>query len=249
MNNKINTTLVYAKHVKVSAIIIYLVFCLSNLGLMGWTSWMLCYVGTSIISSTKFDSKIWVRSFNRDHSPHHTTVRSYIWYHHCIRQKHQQTSWSEKSEEGTTILKRFGRVCSTVKHSSKSCIDCCFYFTVLLKVLKKHHHWDAGQKKTGLSVWITGLLVNNVSIVLHLHLVTIYACNIGILAGMWPCGTITLLRELFLAESKSQVYGHLHQFLQSVPSTASNLSKLQHCHVVLFMYMHRYCETKYKNPY
>lgn len=97
--NKINTTLVYAKDVKVSAIIIYLVFCLSNLGLMGWTSWMLCYVGTSIISSTKFDSKIWVRSFNRDHSPHHTTVRSYIWYHHCIRQKHQQTSWSEKNKE------------------------------------------------------------------------------------------------------------------------------------------------------
>ncbi len=41
--------------------------------------------------------------------------------------------------------------------------------------------------------------------------------------GMWPCGVITLLRELFLAESKAQVYGHLHQFLQSAPATASNL--------------------------
>ena len=36
---------------------------------------------------------------------------------------------------------------------------------------------------------------------------------------------ITFVRELFLAESKSQVYGHLHQFLQSAPSTASNLSR------------------------
>ena len=43
---------------------------------------------------------------------------------------------------------------------------------------------------------------------------------------MWPCGIVTLISELFLAESKAQVYGHLHQFLQSVPTTASNLSKL-----------------------
>ena len=27
----------------------------------------------------------------------------------------------------------------------------------------------------------------------------------GIFAGMWPCGVITLIRELFIAESKSQV--------------------------------------------
>ena len=47
----------------------------------------------------------------------------------------------------------------------------------------------------------------------------------GILARIWPCGVITLLRELFLAESISQVYGHLHQFLQSEPSATFNLSK------------------------
>ena len=47
----------------------------------------------------------------------------------------------------------------------------------------------------------------------------------GILAGMWPCGVVTLISELFLAESKCQVYGHLHQFLQSVPASAANLSK------------------------
>jgi hypothetical protein len=43
---------------------------------------------------------------------------------------------------------------------------------------------------------------------------------------MWPCGVITLLSELFVAERKAQVYGHFHQFLQSAPATASNLSKL-----------------------
>ena len=48
--------------------------------------------------------------------------------------------------------------------------------------------------------------------------------GIGILVGMWPCGVIALLRELFLAESKAQVYGHLHEFLKSAPAAAANLS-------------------------
>ena len=55
-------------------------------------------------------------------------------------------------------------------------------------------------------------------------------CNvvfyIGILAGMWPCGVISFIRELFIAESKAQVYGHLHQFLQSNPDTAKKLRNL-----------------------
>ena len=46
----------------------------------------------------------------------------------------------------------------------------------------------------------------------------------GILAGMWPCGVITFIRELFVAESKSQVYGHVHQFLQDNHETALHLS-------------------------
>ena len=59
----------------------------------------------------------------------------------------------------------------------------------------------------------------------------------GILAGMWPCGIVTLISELFLAESKSQVYGHLHQFLQSVPTIATNLSKSIHlCHQLCLPY-------------
>ena len=55
------------------------------------------------------------------------------------------------------------------------------------------------------------------------------------LAGVWPCGIITLLRELFVAESKSQVYGHLHQFLQDYSETA-------HCLSVLII-VHSICVT------
>lgn len=35
-----------------------------------------------------------------------------------------------------------------------------------------------------------------------MHLTTL-----GILAGIWPCGIITLISELFISESKTQVYG------------------------------------------
>ena len=39
----------------------------------------------------------------------------------------------------------------------------------------------------------------------------------GILAGIWPCGIITLLDEVFVAESISQVYGSVHSLLHSNP--------------------------------
>jgi hypothetical protein len=42
---------------------------------------------------------------------------------------------------------------------------------------------------------------------------------------MWPCGVITCFNELFVSESKSQVYAYLHEFLRSAPAMASNLSK------------------------
>jgi len=48
---------------------------------------------------------------------------------------------------------------------------------------------------------------------------------IGVLAMMWPCGVISSLSELYNAESKSQVYGQLHDFLRNLPNVASNLSK------------------------
>ena len=41
---------------------------------------------------------------------------------------------------------------------------------------------------------------------------------------MWPCGVITSLSELFNSESKSQVYGYLHDFLRNLPEVASKLS-------------------------
>lgn len=37
----------------------------------------------------------------------------------------------------------------------------------------------------------------------------------GILAGIWPCGVITLACELFGSESLSQVYGQLHYFFST----------------------------------
>ena len=49
---------------------------------------------------------------------------------------------------------------------------------------------------------------------------------IGILAGIWPCGIITLADELFLTESKSQVYGCIHSLIHANPTTTSEISKL-----------------------
>ena len=46
------------------------------------------------------------------------------------------------------------------------------------------------------------------------------------MAGMRPCGTIVLMSELFISESLPQVYGTLHQFYASNPTSASKISKL-----------------------
>ena len=52
-----------------------------------------------------------------------------------------------------------------------------------------------------------------------------YGLNLGILAGMWPCGTVTLIDELFRAEAKSQVYGSVHSLMYLNSSTLSDISK------------------------
>ena len=47
-------------------------------------------------------------------------------------------------------------------------------------------------------------------------------------AGAWPCGTIALVllvAELFGSESKSQVYGSLHTFVQENHEASSDLCK------------------------
>ena len=46
---------------------------------------------------------------------------------------------------------------------------------------------------------------------------------------MFPCGVIVTLSELFRAESKSQVYGVLHEFLSNHSNVAANLSKMHTC--------------------
>ena len=47
----------------------------------------------------------------------------------------------------------------------------------------------------------------------------------GILAGVWPYGTITMLVELFGAELKGQVYGYLHSYLYKNDAVTSSISK------------------------
>ena len=69
-----------------------------------------------------------------------------------------------------------------------------------------------------MSAWISTqqVCIKLCRIQLHVGLHTIaFVCSIiskGILAGIWPCGIITLLNELYISESKSQVYGAIHSF-------------------------------------
>ena len=46
------------------------------------------------------------------------------------------------------------------------------------------------------------------------------------LAGVHPCGIISLIGELFGAESKGQVYGHLHSYFSSNECATNSLSML-----------------------
>ena len=55
---------------------------------------------------------------------------------------------------------------------------------------------------------------------------TLFLLNVtGILAGMWPCGIVTLVDELYRAESKTQVYGSVHSLMHANPSHTSDISK------------------------
>lgn len=49
---------------------------------------------------------------------------------------------------------------------------------------------------------------------------------LGIVVGTWPCGTIVMVGELFGAESKSQVYGNIHTFLQENKQSTKDLGKI-----------------------
>ena len=48
---------------------------------------------------------------------------------------------------------------------------------------------------------------------------------VGIIAGIWPCGIITFLGEMFGSESKRQVYRMLHAFLDVNQESTSDISK------------------------
>jgi hypothetical protein len=58
---------------------------------------------------------------------------------------------------------------------------------------------------------------------MNVHTVNFHFVNTGILAAAWPCGIIVYIGELHKAESKGQVYGQLHQFLNDNPAVASDL--------------------------
>ena len=45
---------------------------------------------------------------------------------------------------------------------------------------------------------------------------------------MWPCGVIVFVAELFVTESKAQVYGILHNLCQSYPESTKDIRKLIH---------------------
>ena len=65
-------------------------------------------------------------------------------------------------------------------------------------------------------------LLNNTVILIDHECINIYLLT-GIVAGMWPCGIITFLSELYVAESKTQVYGALHDFMQNNTTHLSQL--------------------------
>ena len=76
-------------------------------------------------------------------------------------------------------------------------------------------------------VLISELLVTTI---LYMYDSSTYNCNhnynnAGILAGMRPCGIIVLLSELFISESKSQVYGCLHNYYLKHPAAAKKISR------------------------
>ena len=56
-----------------------------------------------------------------------------------------------------------------------------------------------------------------------MNMLSVYThyCFTGIVAGVWPCGIITFLGEIYGSESKSQVYGLLHAFLHTNADTTA----------------------------
>ena len=67
----------------------------------------------------------------------------------------------------------------------------------------------------------------------------------NILAGLWPCGVIVMLSELFSAESKSQAFAALHEVLTNNKDTMCSLSKC-YCMILGYFYVtERYMIIEY----
>ena len=55
--------------------------------------------------------------------------------------------------------------------------------------------------------------------------IMVFNFSAGILAVIWPCGIVTLLDELYRAESNTQVYGSVHSLFHINPTHTSHISK------------------------
>ena len=63
----------------------------------------------------------------------------------------------------------------------------------------------------------------------------------GVLAGIWPCGTIAFITELFGAESISQVYATLYTFLYQNTESLGDLGK-NYGHACLNAHVYTLCD-------
>lgn len=60
------------------------------------------------------------------------------------------------------------------------------------------------------------------------------ASTTGILAGIWPCGVICVLSELYQSESLAHIYGILHEFVHENSTKLDNLDYICYddgCHL------------------
>jgi hypothetical protein len=60
-----------------------------------------------------------------------------------------------------------------------------------------------------------------------LYNVRLILLHLGFLSFQWPCGIVINIAEMFNCESKSQVYGHLHELMER--DNMSAVSKLYTC--------------------
>ena len=72
----------------------------------------------------------------------------------------------------------------------------------------------------------------------------------GVLAGIWPCGVVTMLEEIFRAQAKCQVqYMAASTAFSTNPTETSTISKINGCTVLVFyIVLHVYAHLKIRIP-